>query len=88
MAKQRGNAEGSIYQRKSDGKWCTAITVDGGKRKVLYGKTRQEVAKKLNQALQARDQGLPVLSERLTVASFLQQWLADCVKPSTRASDV
>ncbi len=83
MARTRGNGEGSIYQR-SDGKWCASVTLDGGKRKVLYGKTRQEVAKKLNQALQAREQGLPVLSERQTVASFLERWLEDCVKPSAR----
>jgi integrase len=83
MVRSRGNGEGSIYQR-SDGKWCAAVTLDTGKRKVLYGKTRQEVAKKLNQALQVREQGLPVLFERQTVANFLKHWLEECVKPSVR----
>ena len=49
---RRGNNEGSIYQRKSDGLWCGSVTVgyrsDGSLiRKTLYGKTRQEVAKKV-----------------------------------------
>jgi len=48
---RRGNNEGSIYQRK-DGRWCGSVTV-GYKtngtpiRKDVYGKTRNEVAKKV-----------------------------------------
>ena len=48
--RSRGNGEGSIYQR-SDGKWCAAVWLDGGKRKVIYGRTRLDVAKKLTGAL-------------------------------------
>jgi len=48
---RRGNNEGSIYQRKSDGLWCGSVTVgyktDGKPiRKLIYGSSRQEVAKK------------------------------------------
>ena len=48
---RRGNNEGSIYQTKN-GSWCGAVTVgyrtDGKPiRKYKYGKTRQEVAKKV-----------------------------------------
>ena len=43
---KRGNGEGTIYQR-SDGKWCAALKVQGGKRRVIYAKTRAEAAKKL-----------------------------------------
>ena len=81
---KRGNSEGSIYQRKSDGKWCAAVTLDGSRRKVLYGDTRQEVARKLTAALQARQQNLPLPNERLTVAAFLGRWLAEIVAPTTR----
>ncbi len=38
---KRGNGEGSIYQRKKDGKWVASITLDNGKRKVFYGKTKK-----------------------------------------------
>ena len=51
---RRGNNEGSIYQRK-DGKWCGQVLIgynDRGKptRKTFYGKTRADVAKKVNEA--------------------------------------
>ena len=86
MARTRGNAEGSIYQR-SDGKWCAAVRLDTGRRKVLYGKTRQEVAKNLTAALRDHQQGLPVVTERQTLGLFLNRWLEDSLKP-TRMSPV
>ena len=51
-ASRRGNNEGSIYQRKSDGLWVGSVTVGyktNGKpvRKTIYGKSRQEVARKV-----------------------------------------
>jgi integrase len=86
---KRGNGEVSIYQRASDGKWCSAITVgyESGKpkRKMLYGKTRKEVADKLAAALRDQQQGLPVTTERQTVAQFLMRWLADTIAPNRRA---
>ena len=58
-AGERGNGEGTIYQRESDGKWCASVSLDSGRRKVLYGKTRKEVAQKLNEALRRKQQGVP-----------------------------
>ena len=48
---RRGNNEGTIYRRK-DGRWCGQVTTgykwDGKPiRKPIYGKTRQDVAKKV-----------------------------------------
>jgi len=77
--RSRGNGEGSIYQR-GDEQWCAAVTLDDGKRRVLYGKTRAEVAKRLNAALQAREQGAPVPPQRLTVGKLLDEWLERDVK--------
>ena len=51
--KKRGNGEGTIFKRK-DGRWCaryTVGTVEGLKRRNVYGETRREVAKKLGEAL-------------------------------------
>ena len=50
-AGHRGNNEGTIFQR-TDGRWCGMVTVGyktNGKpvRKSIYGKSRQEVAKKV-----------------------------------------
>lgn len=61
-ARRRGHGEGSIYQRESDGKWCTSVDlgiVNGKrKRKVIYGKTRKEVADKLKAVHRDIQQGL------------------------------
>ena len=46
MSKRRANGEGTIYKR-ADGRWEGRITLDHGGRKALYGKTHQEVARKL-----------------------------------------
>lgn len=89
MAGRRGHGEGSIYQRESDGKWCTAVDLGYGddkrKRKVIYGKTRKEVAEKLKVALRDQQQELPVAVERQTVAQFFERWLADTIAPNRRA---
>ncbi|MGH2371444.1 MAG: tyrosine-type recombinase/integrase, partial [Chloroflexota bacterium] len=85
MAGKRGNGEGSIYQR-GDGKWCASVTLEGGRRKVLYGKTRAEVAGKLTAALRDVQQGLPVATERLSVGQYLARWLDDAIRPKVRPS--
>ena len=85
MGKHRGHNEGSIYQRESDGRWVSSVTVaPGGKRKYIYGKTRKDVAEKLKIALRDQQQGLPVAIERQTVGQFLEHWIADVVRPSVR----
>lgn len=75
MAK-RGNGEGSICQRKSDGKWMGMVTLRDGKRKYFYGKTRQEVARKVAESVRDREKGVPQRTdERMTVHAFFNQWL-------------
>ena len=84
-AKGRGNGEGSIYQR-SDGTWCAAVSVESGKRKVVYGHTRKDVADKLADVLRDVQRGIPVPTQRLTTAAYLTDWLEQTVKPGHRAS--
>jgi integrase len=79
---KRGNGEGSIT-RLADGRWQGRLTLDSGKRKAFYGKTRQEAASKLTAALRDRDRGLPVTAEKQTVAQYLAVWL-ETIKPSIR----
>lgn len=74
MAGRRANQEGTITKR-SDGRWEARIMLDDGARKSFYGKTRQEVARKLAEALRDRDKGLPILGDRQTVAQYLESWL-------------
>jgi integrase len=74
MAKKRSNGEGTICQRR-DGLWTAAVSLDAGKRKWVYGKTRQEVHYKLTEALKARQDGLPAIGGRQTVEQYLTGWL-------------
>ena len=57
---KRGQNEGSIYKRP-DGRWTSVINLgyQGGKlkRQYFYGKTHEEVAGKLTEALQKHRQG-------------------------------
>jgi integrase len=53
MAKKRGNGASAIYRRKN-GCWSAqyeVYTPKGCKRRILYGKTRAEVAAKLAQRM-------------------------------------
>ncbi len=74
---RRGNGEGSVYQRL-DGLWVAAYRKPNGRRGWFYGKTRKEVADKLQQAQAALNEGTPVpVGNRETVARFLERWLRD-----------
>src|SRR5438270_8274326 len=82
MAK-RGSGEGSIYRRK-DGRWTAEISLEGGKSKFLYGKTRREVQEKLKKALYEQQQGMLVTGAQQKVGQFLTHWLEDVHKRSIR----
>ena len=92
MAKRRGDGEGSIYQAK-DGRWRAEVSLGykpngKPKRKVIYGKTRVEVAGELKKTLREQQLGINVKPERQTVAAFLQSWLDDTAKPKNRPQTV
>jgi hypothetical protein len=83
---RRGHNEGTVFLGK-DGRWVAEIdhgvVVGSRKRRRYYGKTRSEVAKKLNDGLKARQDGLPQPSERTRVKAFLDTWLKG-IEPSVR----
>jgi hypothetical protein len=71
---KRGNAEASIYQMQ-DGRWRAAVTIgrkpDGSPiRKVYTAATRHEVKDQLTDALKDLKSGIPIVSEKQTVAKF------------------
>jgi len=85
---KRGNAEGSIYQMQ-DGRWRAAVTVGKDangkpKRKVYTKATRNEVKDELTDALKHLKDGIPIVSEKQTVARFLAHWLDQVVKATVR----
>lgn len=83
MGKRRGHGEGAISQRESDGLWCTSVDLRmiNGKRwrKVIYGKTRKEVAEKLKEAMDSGEQ-------RRTRRLWLQRWRHE--RPNARSPDL
>ena len=87
MTGRRGHGEGSIYKR-SDGRW--AATIDLGwnegkrKRKTVYGKTRRDVAQQLTKLQHDAARGLAIIDDKRLLGDFLDSWLSDVVKPTTR----
>ncbi len=91
MAKKRGNGDGTIRPR-ADGRYEARYTVgfDPGTgkqiRKSVYGKTRQEAAKKLRAATNAIDTGTYMEPSKMTVGQWLDVWITEYsggLKPNT-----
>jgi integrase len=87
--RRRGQGEGSIY-RRPDGRWVAVLDLgwrDGKRtRKYLYGRTREQVARRLARALVQQQQGHEFANERLTLEQFLGRWLEakrGTVRPGT-----
>ena len=95
MAKKKnGNNEGSIRKRKN-GQWEGRYTIgydSRGKQKQVsvYGKTRAEVAKKINEKVSAIQNGTYIVPRDITLSEWLNIWLTSYayikVRPSTYAS--
>lgn len=81
MAK-RGNKEGSIRLRR-DGRWEGRVTVSGRRRSV-YGRTRDDVRRQVVQAMSDEARGVPTSSRSLRVDKFLDTWLEESVRPTVR----
>ncbi len=79
----RARGEGSIYQRK-DGRWVAAISLENGKRKQIYRRTKPEAVMALQLANQAKLQGTLTSTREETVESFLRDWLQYRIQPRVR----
>lgn len=84
MPGRRGNNEGTIRKR-GDGRWEARLSLENGKSKAFYGKTRAEVAERLSQALHEQRQGLPPGDGKQTLGQYLTAWY-ETVKPQVRLS--
>jgi integrase len=69
---RRGNNEGSIYRYRKG--WAGQVSLPDGSRPTFYGQTRDEVQEKIAGALRAVRDGVPVVTTRMTVAEYLDQW--------------
>lgn len=89
MAKPKKNAnnEGTIYQRK-DGRWegsAYVLATDGTyKRRSVYGKTWDEAHEKLTKLKADSLSGLPVATNKMTIAEYLTYWLTSVARSKVR----
>lgn len=70
---KRANGEGSIFRRK-DGRYCAAAVVDG-RRRYVYGRTREAVARQLTSLLKAQQDGVSMPTTSETLDTFFRRWL-------------
>jgi integrase len=85
MTNRRGNHEGTIRHRK-DGLVEARISLPGGRRKSLYGKTRAEVRRKMTEARRRLERGENIAAKGESVAAYLRRWLTATAKLSVRES--
>ncbi len=83
---KRANGEGSVYRRKSDGRWVGSLSLPDGTRKVFYGKKQSEVIAKLDEAANDLRRGMLAVGSNTTVQEYLENWLENIHKPTIRLS--
>ena len=85
MAKKRGQGEGSIYKRNSDGRWVGQVTIDGEKIS-KYFKSQREARTWVNETTSQVEDGLTVMGAKTTLEEYLKDWLVTVqtsVRPKT-----
>ena len=73
--KSKANGEGSIYYQEAGRIWRASVSLPGGKRKYLSGRTRQDVAEKLTRTLRDLQQGIAPPDDRQTIGAWLRQYV-------------
>ena len=68
--------EGSVYQRRKDGRWVAQYRDISGKVRYLYRKTKAEAKQALREALTDRDNGI-VPPSKMTLEIYLDGWMND-----------
>ncbi len=85
---KRLNGEGSIFKRAQDGRWCGTLSyadLDGTKkRRTVYGRSADEVRAKMKEAQARLDDGAPIRDASVTLAVWLEDWIAKALTASDR----
>lgn len=82
----RGHHEGSVYFSQDHNRWVAAVTVEFGKRKKFYFKTKQEALKKKNDALRELEQGALATGPQRKLKDYLEDWIENVHKDKLRIS--
>lgn len=86
MAKKRGAGEGTVFQDKHGVWWAQLDADEHGKRPKRRAKTQREALAKLRQMQREREQGVDLTAKQPTLAAWVETWLEQVVKPTTRDS--
>ena len=91
MTRKKRNANGSgCIRKRADGRWegiySLAAVEDGGRyiRKSVYGKTQEEVRKKLSQITAEIDGGTYSAPSQQRLSEWISSWLEIYVKPNVK----
>jgi integrase len=88
MARRNANGEGSIYHRKTDGRWEASlwtVTASGLRKRVrVYRLTHSEAHAKLIELKAAQQKGIPAPDKNWRVGEYLDYWLDNAVRTKRR----
>jgi integrase len=79
---------GTIRHLASRDLWQARYVGADGRRHSIYAKSRREAQERLRVALSAVDNGIRPVGQRLTVATFLEDWLVTSVRQRCRATTI
>ena len=85
---KRTNGEGSVFQRKSDGRWVATFPLGNRRRKEFSGATQAEAIRKRREARSSLEAGVNSPAN-LTFGALAEQWVTDVahtIKPRTLES--
>jgi integrase len=76
MANRRANGEGSkILRHQTRNLFYSKVTLSGGRRVDVYGKTKDEVKDRRHALLEQDRQGLILEPDQITLQAWLERWL-------------
>ena len=81
---RRKYGEGSVFPRK-DGRYVAQVKLENGKNKQTYHKTEKEAQVALRKMLNELEQGTLATGPQQTLKVYLESWLKDVLKPSSKS---
>jgi integrase len=79
-----GHKEGSVYYVEARDRWVAEITLETGKRKKAYCKTKQEAQRKKNEMLRELERGMLATGPQRKLGEYIQDWLENIHKSKLR----
>lgn len=81
---RRKYGDGSVFLRK-DGRWVAQMKLEGSKNKQTYHKSEKEAEASLKKMQRELEQGLLAIGPQQTLKTYLEDWLENVMKPSSRS---